>query len=71
MKRVFLFLATNLAIIVVLSIVWNLLGVGSTLDPAIFESDNSLIFAGCPLNPRSCALSFRRSLNPRFRTRDR
>jgi heat shock protein HtpX len=32
MKRVFLFLATNLAIIVVLSIVWNLLGVGSTLD---------------------------------------
>ncbi|MBW2448037.1 MAG: protease HtpX [Deltaproteobacteria bacterium] len=32
MKRVFLFLATNLAITAVLFFVWNLLGVGSILD---------------------------------------
>jgi len=32
MKRVFLFLATNFAITVVLFFVWNLLGVGSILD---------------------------------------
>jgi heat shock protein HtpX len=32
MKRVFLFLATNFAITVVLFLVWNLIGVGSILD---------------------------------------
>ncbi len=32
-KRVFLFLLTNLAILVVLSVVWSLLGVGDMVDP--------------------------------------
>jgi heat shock protein HtpX len=32
MKRVFLFLVTNFAILLVLSVVWSLLGVGSVLD---------------------------------------
>jgi len=32
MKRIFLFIATNFAITVVLFLVWNLLGVGSVLD---------------------------------------
>lgn len=47
MKRVLLFLATNLAIIFVLSIVLNLLGVGSMLDEQGVGLDmtNLLIFA--------------------------
>jgi heat shock protein HtpX len=47
MKRVLLFVATNLAIIVVLSIVLNLLGVGSMLDEQGVGLDmtNLLIFA--------------------------
>ena len=32
MKRVFLFLATNFAITIVLFFAWNLLGLGSILD---------------------------------------
>ena len=47
MKRVFLFLATNIAILVVLSIVLNLLGVDRVLDEQGVDLDygNLLVFA--------------------------
>ncbi len=47
MKRIFLFLATNIAILVVLSIILNLLGIDRVLDEQGVDLDycNLLVFA--------------------------
>jgi len=49
MKRVVLFLATNLAIIVVLSVVWNLLGLGGILDEQGVHLQLGPLLAFCAL----------------------
>ncbi len=45
MKRIFLFLATNLAVILLLTLVINLLGLDSYLDARMGNYTNLLIFA--------------------------
>ena len=45
MKRIFLFLATNLAVILLLTLVINLLGLDSYLDARMGNYVNLLIFA--------------------------